>query len=515
MVAAMNGCDRVIIIGAGIAGLATALRLAPLPVTVITASPLGTNAATGLAQGGIAAAIGEGDDAELHAHDTLRAGAGLSEPDVARRVARAAATAIDWLVSLAAPFDRDASGALALGLEAAHSRRRITHAGGDKTGFAVLETLIRAVHAVPHVTVVENLRVEHLLRDANGGVTGLLASSPTGEMTALRAHAVVLATGGLGALYASTTNPLLATGSGLALAARVGAVMRDMEFVQFHPTAIAAGADPMPLATEALRGEGAILIDDHGQRFMDAVPGRELAPRDVVARAIFSQLAAGRTVFLDARLEALEQRFSGVVALCRARGIDPTRQPIPVRPAAHYHMGGVLVDGAGRSSIAGLWACGEVASTGLHGANRLASNSLLEALAFAEWIAEDIRAHACAPSPAVRQPACLPRITQRGENLDEIRALMDAFVGVVRDAQGLSRAVYRLHDLGVDSRNDNALVALMIAVGALHRKESRGGHYRADFPATYPLAAHSETTLDETLRIAGERAEAHPGLQVA
>ncbi len=509
----MHETDRVLVVGAGVAGLAAALRLAPLPVTVIAASGLGTGAATALAQGGIAAALGADDDAERHAEDTLAAGAGLSDPDVALRVARAAAGAINWLSGHGAPFDRDAGGALLLGLEAAHCRRRIVHAGGDKTGLAVLQTLIRAAAGAPHVTIIENLRADALLRDAEGRVIGLTASTASGETVTLSARAVVLATGGCGALYASTTNPLSATGSGLALAARAGAVMRDMEFVQFHPTAIAAGADPMPLATEALRGEGAILVNERGERFMAAVSGRELAPRDVVARAIFAQIAAGRQVFLDARLDGLERRFPGVVALCRAQGIDPVRQPIPVRPGAHYHMGGIRVDAAGRSSLAGLWACGEVASTGLHGANRLASNSLLEALAFAAWIAEDIHGQTCIPNPA--QPAPLPTRCNAPATRAEIRALMDASVGVLRDTDGLTRAVQRLHVLAADGGDDSAIVALMVATGALLREESRGGHCRVDFPATEAMGRHSETTLDATLHIADALAGAHPARRVA
>ncbi|MGI6246069.1 MAG: L-aspartate oxidase [Pseudochelatococcus sp.] len=512
----MHDTDRVIVVGAGVAGLATALRLAPLPVTLITGRPLGQGAATALAQGGIAAALGDDDEPALHAADTLQAGAGLSDPAVARRVAEAAGGAVGWLVDLAAPFDREADGRLALGLEAAHCRRRIAHAGGDKTGLAVLETLIRAARAAAHVAIVEDLRAAALLRDAGGGVIGLRAVAPSGETLALPARAVVLATGGLGALYGATTNPAGATGSGLALAARAGAVLRDMEFVQFHPTAIAAaGADPMPLATEALRGEGAILLNGRGERFMAAVPGGELAPRDVVARAIFGEIAAGRGVFLDARIDGLERRFPGVVALCRAHGLDPARRPIPVRPAAHYHMGGIAVNAAGRSSVAGLWACGEAACTGLHGANRLASNSLLEALAFAAWIADDIRGQVAACNQVAVRGAPdadgQPRPMAGGMRAaDGIRARMDADVGVVRGFAGLSRAVGHLHRLFADTDDDRALVALTVATAALQRRESRGGHCRTDFPAAAALARHSETTLAAMLRLADAMQDAAP-----
>lgn len=487
--------ENVVVIGGGVAGLATALRLAPLPVTLVVASPLGAEAATGWAQGGIAAAMGEDDRPDYHAIDTLKAGAGLSEPLVARRIAAAAPGAIDWLVGIGTPFDRNADGSLALGLEAAHSRRRIVHAEGDGTGRVVLETLAGAARACPTIHVIEGVRACELLADDTGAVRGVAVRDREGRITALSARAVVLATGGLGGLYASTTNPLGAVGSGLALAARAGAVLRDMEFVQFHPTAMAVGADPMPLATEALRGEGAKLFNERGERFMIEVPGQELAPRDVVARAIFAEIAAGRQVVLDARLKDVERRFPGVVALCRANGLDPARQPIPVRPAAHYHMGGIEVNDAGRTSVPGLWACGEVASTGLHGANRLASNSLLEALAYADWIAADIAGSAAPAATVMAAPAAL-----RGPSpaRAEIRLLMDAQVGVVREASTLKAAAQRLGELGDAHGDDLSLVALLVTEAALAREESRGGHFRADFPAPAAMARHSQTRLAET-----------------
>ncbi|WGD30243.1 L-aspartate oxidase [Ancylobacter sp. WKF20] len=485
--------DTIVVVGAGVAGLATALRLAPLAVTLVTAAPLGAEAATGWAQGGIAAAIGDDDRPDFHAIDTLAAGAGLSEPLVARRVAGAAPAAIDWLVEIGTPFDRNANGSLALGLEAAHSRRRIVHAEGDGTGRVVLETLARAARACPSITVIEGRRAAELLRDDTGRVAGIALRDRNGAIEALPARAVVLATGGLGGLYGSTTNPLGATGSGLALAARAGAVLRDMEFVQFHPTAMAVGADPMPLATEALRGEGAKLFNARGERFMLDVPGQELAPRDVVARAIFAEIAAGRQVVLDARLRDIEHRFPGVVALCRAHGLDPAAAPIPVRPAAHYHMGGIRVDETGRSSLPGLWACGEVASTGLHGANRLASNSLLEALAYAGWIADDIVSKAATIGRIAPPAPARPLSPARAE----IRALMDLKVGVVREAAGLEEAAARLGTLADRDGDDLSLVALMVAEAALRRVESRGGHYRADHASPAAVARHSETRLDD------------------
>ncbi|HEV7439070.1 MAG TPA: FAD-binding protein, partial [Methylobacterium sp.] len=357
-----NPADRVIVVGAGVAGLAVALRLAPRPVTLVTAKALGLGTATGWAQGGIAAAIGADDAPALHAADTEAAGAGLTEAEVAARVAAAGPGLIDWLVAQGVPFDREADGALALGLEAAHCRRRIVRSGGDSTGRMVLDGLVRAVARTPSIeTVVASVR--ELLRDEHGAVAGVVCEAD-GARFRLRGRAVVLATGGVGGLYASTTNPPGATGLGLALAAQAGATLRDLEFVQFHPTAIAAGADPMPLATEALRGEGARLVDGHGNRVMAGIVGGDLAPRDVVARAIFQTLARGETVFLDTRGDLgarMPTRFPTVAALCAGAGIDPAIRAIPVRPAAHYHMGGVLVDAQGASTVPGLYACGEVA----------------------------------------------------------------------------------------------------------------------------------------------------------
>ncbi|HSI39401.1 MAG TPA: L-aspartate oxidase [Xanthobacteraceae bacterium] len=502
--------DSVIVIGGGVAGLATALRLAPLPVTLIAKADLGLQAATMWAQGGLAAALGPDDSPALHAQDTLKAGAGLSDEGATARITAAAPACIAWLERLGTPFDRNSDGSLALGLEAAHSRRRIAHAGGDASGRAVLETLAAAVRAAPSITLREGLRAEALLRSVAGTVIGVACVSPTGERVDLTGRAVVLATGGLGGLYASTTNPLGAVGSGLGLAARAGAVLRDMEFVQFHPTAIVCGADPMPLATEALRGDGATLWNDRGERFMLGVEGQELAPRDVVARAIFAEISAGRRVVLDARLEGLERRFPQLVALCRASGIDPVREPVPVRPAAHYHMGGVKVDALGRTSLEGLWACGEVASTGLHGANRLASNSLVEALACAGWIADDIAGRPLGP-PRDYEPAFVPGPSA---NRVEIRRLMDAHVGVSREAGGLTAAVRRLDAL-VREGDDLALVALLVAAAALKREESRGGHFRTDFPLPRTPARHADTTLGETLALTAGLREAPAARRVA
>ncbi|HWV20501.1 MAG TPA: L-aspartate oxidase [Devosia sp.] len=499
--------NPVIVIGGGIAGLTVALRLAPLPVIVIAASPLGRDAATALAQGGIAAALGDDDHPHLHAEDALAAAAGLGDPAVTRRIAEAGPAAIAWLLQQGVGFDLAGNGSeIALGLEAAHSRRRIVHAGGDRTGRRVIDGLIQAVHATPCIDMFQG-KVLDLALTADGRVGGVVyRPSQAADAIFLPGRAVVLASGGIGGLYAHTTNPVTAIGTGLALAARAGAVLRDLEFVQFHPTAMAIGQDPMPLATEALRGEGAILVNARGERFMSALPGGELAPRDVVASAVFRQIAAGEAVFLDTRPslgQTVHRRFPGFSALCASAGLDPASQPIPIRPAAHYHMGGVKVGASGQSTVPGLWACGEVASTGLHGANRLASNSLLEAVVQSEWIAEDIKSHA-APETTCQAPAHRP--ASPGAAHDSLRRQMDRDVGVLRDAAGLQRAV-RNFWFEANEGADAALVALLIAVSAERRRESRGAHQRADHPHLSNTPRHTELTLAQALKSARELAE--------
>ena len=480
-----TGCP--VIIGGGLAGLMTALRLAPQPVILLAKVPLSEGAASAWAQGGIAAAVGEDDRPALHAADTLAAGDGLGDPIVVNRIAAAAPAAIIELERHGVVFDRDKAGRLALGLEAAHARRRIVHVAGDGTGAAIMRALVTAVQATPSITVIEGLEARRLLVD-DRGIAGVLAAGPS-DACLLPTRRVVLATGGLGGLYAHTTNPLGAIGQGLALAARAGAALADMEFVQFHPTALDVGLDPMPLVSEAVRGEGAALVDETGERFMAGIGRGELEPRDVVSRAVAAHLALGHRVFLDARPAlgaAFAEHFPGIAARCRAAGIDPARQPIPVRPAAHYHMGGIAVDAEGRSTIEGLWACGEAAASGLHGANRLASNSLLEAVVMASAVADSLAGIEPAPLPAPR-PVVLPPAPE----VKALRGPISASLGVVRDRAGLERAVDRLQPLAFTggSGADPALVALMIATAALAREESRGGHWRADFPQSSPAWA--------------------------
>ncbi|MCA1476025.1 L-aspartate oxidase [Bradyrhizobium sp. NBAIM08] len=506
--------DDVVIIGGGLAGLFCALKLAPRPVTLISAAPLGRGASSAWAQGGIAAAVAEGDTPEAHAADTVAVGGGLVDEAVALGIAREAAPRIHDLLAYGVPFDRDLDGRLAVGREAAHSASRIVHVRGDGAGAAIIAALSEAARRTPSIRLMEGFVAEALLTE-DGAVTGLQlreAGNPAARPLVLASRAVVLATGGLGHLYAVTTNPSEASGSGLAIAARAGAVIADPEFVQFHPTAIMVGRDPAPLATEALRGEGATLINGNGERFMSARhPLAELAPRDIVARGVFAEIAAGRGAFLDAR-QALGARFATsfptVHASCIAAGIDPAAQPIPIATAAHYHMGGIAVDARGRSSIDGLWAAGEVSSTGAHGANRLASNSLLEAVVYAARIADDIAGRTVSPPARLPDSLVTPRAgTPDAAEVKRLRAMMSAHVGVIRDGDGLAQAVRHFarleREAGHGVLGNMAISALLVAAAAWTRRESRGAHCRSDHPAENPaLAQRTMTTLAAAREVA-------------
>lgn len=510
----IRSTDNIVIVGAGLAGLFCALKLAPRPVTLISAAPLGEGASSAWAQGGIAAAVAEGDSPEAHAADTIAAGGGIVDEGVAVGLAREASARIDDLLRYGVPFDRDLEGRLAVGQEAAHSARRIVHVRGDMAGKAIIAALTEAVRNTPSIRVIEGFFAEALVT-ADGAVTALQlrkTDDVTAQPVTIASRAIVLATGGIGHLYAVTTNPQEASGLGLAIAARAGAVIADPEFVQFHPTAIMIGRDPAPLATEALRGEGATLINDRGERFMQARHKlAELAPRDIVARGVFAEISAGRGAFLDARTALggrFAEKFPTVYASCLEGGIDPARQPIPIAPAAHYHMGGILVDARGRSSLSGLWAGGEVSSTGAHGANRLASNSLLEAIVYAARIAEDIAGQS-APSPAALSPeqptprnCAFPALAAKN-----LRAMMSSHVGVIRDGAQLADAVRAFAAIERDTGNialrNMATTALLVAASAWSRRESRGAHFRFDHPNEKPaLARRTMTTLAAAREIA-------------
>lgn len=493
--------DRPVIIGAGLAGLMTALQMAPCPAVVLSPYPLGTEASSAWAQGGVAASVGADDDAALHLRDTLLAGGDLCDKAVAKRILDQAGAAITHLVALGAQFDRDRAGSLLLGLEAAHSRRRIVHAQGDATGREIMRALVAAVRACPSITLLEGVDARRLLT-RDGRIVGVVAASDT-ESLVLRTNRVVIATGGIGGLFAQSTNPSGCWGSGLALAARAGAVLSDLEFVQFHPTALDAPGTPVALVSEAVRGEGAPLVDETGRRFMLEVPGQELAPRDVVARAIWAEHCAGHQVYLDTRgliAGGFASRFPTITAACHAHGIDPDREPIPVRTAEHYHMGGIAVDASGRSSVPGLWACGEVARTGLHGANRLASNSLVEAMVCGRITAADV-----ANAPMLAAPQISAPTLPAKPDPTPLRAAVSSSIGVVRDRAGLLSAIDSWLPLarGTGPQSDPALVATMLAVAALDRRESRGGHYRSDWPVADPWQARSRSlTAADALQMA-------------
>jgi L-aspartate oxidase len=489
--------DGVLVIGAGLAGLSAALAAAPRPVLVLSACLLGDGSASAWAQGGMAAALGEDDHPALHAADTLAAGAGLCDPEAVDILTREGPAAVRRLVELGAPFDRRADGGFVQSLEAAHSRARVARVGGDGAGRAIMTAVIAAARAAAHIEIRENAQARALLTDAEGRVRGAVVRTPYG-LCQIVAPATVLATGGLGGLYDVTTDPAAVRGEGLALAALAGARIRDAEFVQFHPTAIDIGADPAPLATEALRGEGARLVNADGDAFMARYhPAAELAPRDVVARAIDLERRAGRGAFLDARAaigDAFPHEFPFVFARCMDGGIDPRVQPIPVLPAAHYHMGGVATDLAGATSLAGLYAAGECASVGVHGANRLASNSLLEAAVFGQRAGTAAREAAWLCTRPLPQP--LPA-DLAADPMAALREQMSRGAGVARDAAGLTRLIDWLSRQ--DAYHGEALpliAARLVAEAALDRRESRGAHGRVDFPAIDALARHTTRTLD-------------------
>ncbi|MFT4079340.1 L-aspartate oxidase [Rhodomicrobium sp.] len=509
-----TGPDRVLVVGGGLAGLFTALRLAPLPVTVLTPKPLGEGSSSAWAQGGIAAAIGAGDHADAHAADTIAAGAGLTDPEVARVVTSEAGDRIRDLLSYGVPFDRELDGKLRLSQEAAHSARRIVRVDGDRAGKAVMAALIATVAKTPSISVLENVEAVELVK-RDGRVVGLYAtrSGGHGRASFLAGRAVVLATGGIGHLFRVTTNPAEARGGGLAMAARAGAIIADPEFVQFHPTAFDVSRDPAPLASEAIRGDGGRLVNRDGERFMPAIdPRGELAPRDVVARGVHREIAAGRGAFLDVRALDLAHNFPTAYDVCTEAGIDPAKQPIPIAPAAHYHMGGVSTDMRGRTSLTGLWACGEVACTGLHGANRLASNSLLEAVVFAARVAADIAADAPhwpamgeieAPE-TIAVPVVAP--AEEARLLKRLREAMAAHVGVERTAETLKTALSSLVDISripaSPALANMTTAAILIAAAAHERRESRGAHCRLDFPSANEKGRHTFMTLSDAVGIA-------------
>ncbi|WP_435200277.1 L-aspartate oxidase [Janibacter sp. GS2] len=502
----------VLVVGSGIAGLTCALRLREHVDRVLLVTKTGLSAgSTTWAQGGIAAALAPEDSPAEHLEDTLVAGVGLCDEAAVEVLVTEGPSRVHELIALGARFDTDATGEITLTREGGHHRDRIAHAGGDATGAEISRALIaqlEAVRADPGIEIIENALVVDLLTSEEGRVCGasvhVIGEGEVDGVGAARARAVVLATGGLGQIYSSTTNPPVATGDGMAAALRAGAALADLEFVQFHPTVLHLGqgaSGQQPLVSEAVRGEGAVLVDADGEAFMAGVhPMADLAPRDVVARAILERMAATGTdhVYLDARHlggDFLEERFPTIVARCRELGIDPVSQPIPVAPAQHYASGGVRTDLRGRTSLPGLYACGEVSCTGVHGANRLASNSLLEGLVFAHRIAEDLVTRLA--------DGQLPPTDPSGEGSDalldarhraEVQETMTRGVGPLRSGESTAQALASLAALaqtmepdaepGPGSWETTNLLHLgrALTTGAHLREESRGGHVRRDHP---------------------------------
>ena len=501
-----------IVVGSGIAGLTTALRLRQRVDRVLLVTKTVLSAGSTLwAQGGIAAALAPEDTPEEHLHDTLVAGVGVCDVEAVTALVNEGPRRVRELVALGAEFDLDAEGGLKLTREGGHRRDRIAHAGGDATGREISRALIAALEAVredPGIEVIEHALVVDLLQDTDGRVCGVtlhvIGEGQIDGVGAARARAVVLATGGLGQVYSATTNPSVATGDGMAAALRAGAVMADLEFVQFHPTVLWLGegsTGQQPLISEAVRGEGAFLVDRDGVRFMQGHhPQADLAPRDVVARAIVDrmELTGEDHVYLDARhlgREFLEERFPSIVARCRELGFDPAADLLPVAPAQHYASGGIRTDLVGRASLPGLYACGEVSCTGVHGANRLASNSLLEGLVFANRIADDITARIGAgelPQQEAAEPVGPAALLDASQRV-AVQHAMTAGSGAVRSAASLAATGRTLAELalgapvsvpGPDSWETSNLLHIgqLLTLMASLRQETRGGHLRSDFP---------------------------------
>ncbi len=494
----------VIVVGSGVAGLTAALRARAIGRTVLLVTKAQVNeGSTRWAQGGIAAALSDEDSPDEHLHDTLVAGVGLCDPEAVRILVTEGPQAVRDLIDLGAHFDVDASGAIALTREGGHLRDRIAHAGGDATGAEISRALVAAVRADPGIEVVENALALDLLRDADGAAQGVtlhvMGSGQRDGIGAALAPAVILATGGFGQVFGQTTNPYVSTGDGVALALRAGADVADIEFVQFHPTVMWLGPlaqGQQPLVSEAVRGEGAVLLDGTGSPFMQGEhPLADLAPRDVVAKAIMRRMReeGSAHVWLDGRMLGADtwlQRFPTILESCRSHGIDPVTDLIPVAPAQHYVSGGVHTDLWGRATITGLYACGEVACTGVHGANRLASNSLLEGLVFARRIVGALEVdhlEARDPLPLSSDDGLLPHVIRR-----PMQQVMDTEAGVLRSAASLASARDALLRLGVahgatpstedwETANIHQIASVLIH-HALLRTETRGSHWREDHP---------------------------------
>ncbi|MCU1678497.1 MAG: L-aspartate oxidase [Frankiales bacterium] len=493
----------VVVVGSGIAGLTVALHAADVGRVLVVTKDVLAAGSTRWAQGGIAAALAADDSTDAHFADTIAAGAGLCDESAVQALVTEGPEAVRELIALGTRFDRRADGTLSLTREGGHHADRIAHAGGDATGAEIQRAIVHAVRNDPRIDLVEHALVLDLLLADDGAVAGVtlhvMGEGQANGVGAISARAVVLASGGLGQVYAATTNPPVSTGDGLAAALRAGAVVRDLEFVQFHPTVLwlgTASKGQQPLVSEAVRGEGAFLVDDDGNRFMQGVHElADLAPRDVVAKAIMrSMLSSGSEhVWLDARAFGREKwrvRFPTILATCLEHGIDPVTELIPVAPACHYSSGGVWTDLSGRTTVSGLFACGEVACTGVHGANRLASNSLLEGLVFARRIAAQLHAGL----PPVREASIDERAMELYDAavLPAVQRAMTAGAGVLRSEQSLQTCAKELSSLRANVADEahtetweatNLLtVATALVTAASARHETRGSHWREHYP---------------------------------
>ncbi|WP_147652635.1 L-aspartate oxidase [Vulcaniibacterium gelatinicum] len=480
----MSGTSPIVVVGAGVAGLSVALAAAPRPVLLLSRAPEGGDSATALAQGGIAAALAPGDTPAAHAEDTLLAGGGDNDRAAVALLTEGAAGAIAWLRGLGMVFDGD-GGWPHFAREGGHRRARVLHAGGDATGAGLLRVLQAAVQRAPHLRHVAGVEVDALLQDG-GRIVGVGLRDATGRRRQLPAAAVVLATGGIGGLFARTCNPSGAQGAGLALGLAAGAPMRDLELVQFHPTALDVATHddaPLPLLTEALRGAGAVLRDERGRAIMRGEhPLADLAPRDVVARRIWRLQRQGHRVFLDCTALQVDwpTQFPTVLAACRAAGLDPRRRPLPVTPAAHFHMGGLATGLDGATGVPGLYAVGEVACNGVHGGNRLASNSLLEGVVFGQRLGRHL-AQAALPPAHTGEHRELPRGPDADPaDLRRLRQWLWQGLGPIRDAAGLHEAEHRIRVTPALAASWQGRVALAMLDAAQRQRRNRGAHCRSD-----------------------------------